>query len=227
VTIESPVTYNIHKTNFLIIWIINFQISKLILLVMKKICLLFFSLFLWGNLQAQKNLTEGAKLLFQNTKTIITAAEKNDIYKKSGLSLSNDKKQFAIAGDATSLDYPFDAMVLPTDMNKDGKEEIFIVFGNNYTSGATGTNVLLFIKDKTGAYQFNFGFSGTTPGIMPTKTPAYPDLLIGGPGVEFPIWRWNGKEYVFSKKITEKQLAKIKTISVETASKAYVNNLRQ
>jgi hypothetical protein len=194
---------------------------------MNKICLVIFSLFLWGNLQAQKNLSEGAKLLFQNTKTTTTPAEKNDIYKKSSLCLSNDKKQFAIAGDATSLDHPFDAIVMPTDMNKDGKEEIFIVFGNSYTSGATGTNVLLFIKDKTGIYQFNFGFSGATPGIMPTKTPAYPDLLIGGPGVEFPIWRWNGKEYVFSKKITEKQLAKIKMISVETASKAYLKNLKQ
>ena len=187
------------------------------------IIILLFASF---NLQAQKNLTEGAKLLFQNTKTTITPTEKNDIYKKSSLSLSNDKKQFAIAGDAASLDHPFDAIVMPVDMNHDGKEEIFIVFGNSYTSGAIGTNVLLFIKDKAGVYQFNFGFSGATPVIMPTKTPAYPDLLIGGPGVEFPIWRWNGKEYVFSKKIAEKQLAKIKTSSVETASRTYVKNLK-
>ncbi|MFT3909848.1 MAG: hypothetical protein QM737_10515 [Ferruginibacter sp.] len=192
---------------------------------MQKLAILIL-LFISFDLRAQKNLTEGAKLLFQNTKTKITPTEKNDIYKKSNLCLSNDKKQFAIGGDVASLDHPFNAIVLPTDMNKDGKEEIFIIFGNSYTSGSTGTNVLLFIKDKAGVYQFNFGFSGTTPDIIPIKTPAYPDLLIGGPGIEFPIWRWNGKEYVFSKKITEKQLTKIKTISVATASKDYVNNLK-
>jgi hypothetical protein len=35
---------------------------------------------------------------------------------------------------------------------------------------------------------------------MPTKNLGYPDLMIGGPGFEHPVWRWNGKEYNVYKK---------------------------
>ncbi len=69
----------------------------------------------------------------------------------TAFSLSNDKKQFAAVEEAS--EYPFDAFVYPTDLNKDGKEEIFIVFGNSYTSGHTGSNVVMYIKDKSGSYQ--------------------------------------------------------------------------
>ncbi|MFN2438114.1 MAG: hypothetical protein ABR503_02870 [Chitinophagaceae bacterium] len=86
----------------------------------------------------------------------------------------------------------------------DGKEEIFIVFGNSYTSGQTGSSVVLYIKDKSGNYQPNLGFPGVTPDAMPIKNLGYPDLMIGGPGFEWPIWRWNGKAYNFYKKIKKK-----------------------
>ena len=61
---------------------------------------------------------------------------------------------------------------------------------------------------------------------MPTKNMGFPDLLIGGPGFDFPIWRWNGKEYSFYKKITKKNLDKIKTINIVEASKVYMNNIK-
>lgn len=179
------------------------------------------------NAAAQKNLTDGTKLLFQNIKTTLTNSEKNLLFEKSGFSLSRDKTQFVMGGDAIFMDHPFDVKVLPTDLNGDGKAEIFIIFGNSFTSGETGSNILLFIKDKAEMYQSNFGFSGTAPLIMPAKNLGYPDLLIGGPGFEFPAWRWNGKEYSFYKKITQKNLGKINTIKIEEASKAYMNNIKQ
>jgi hypothetical protein len=193
---------------------------------MSKIILLIFPLFFYYEASSQTQLSEGAKLLFKNIKTKLTSSEKNQVYKTSGLVVSNDKKQFAIANDAVSLDHSFNAVVLPTDLNNDGKEELFVIYGNSYTSGETGSNVLLFIKDKMGNYQFNFGFSGTSPLILSTKKAGYPDLLIGGPGVEYPVWRWNGKEYIFYKKITEQTLSKIKTVKAEDISRAYINNVK-
>ncbi len=193
---------------------------------MSKVPVLFYFLFSSFVTIGQKTLSEGARMLFKNTQTKLTTEEQNKIFIASGLALSKDKKQFVIANDAASIDYPFDATVLPTDINNDGKEDVFIVFGNSYTSGMAGTNILLFIKDGKGNYRSNFGFSGTAPDIMPTKNLGYPDLLIGGPGFEFPIWRWNGKEYSFHRKITEKNLSKLKTISTEEASKLYVKNLK-
>lgn len=193
---------------------------------MNKIFVLITLLLLSAGLFAQATLSDGARLLFINTKNRLTIAEKNSMYEATGFSLSKDKKQFAIADDAASLEYPFDVTVYPTDLNKDGKEEIFLVFGNSYTSGTTGSNVLLFIKDKSGKYQSNFGFSGTLPDIIPGPNTGYPDLLIGGPGFEFPIWKWNGKEYKFSRKISEKNLAKLKVVSVADASKLYVATIK-
>lgn len=186
--------------------------------------IIFFAVIL--NVQAQKVLSEGAALLFKNIKSSLPAEDRNSLFKKSGFVLSKDKKQFVIAASEGMMDYPFPAFVFPTDMNKDGKEEIFVIFGNGYTSGQTGSSLLLFIKDKTGNYQTNFGFSGAMPVIMPTKNGGYPDLLIGGPGFEFPVWRWNGKEYVYYRKITDKSLGKLKTSSIEDESRIYCNALR-
>ena len=110
---------------------------------MNKFTALLISTLISFNIAAQKNITEGSKLLFHNIKTTLTTSEKNLLFEKSGLGLSRDKKQFVIAGDVVFMDHPFDVNVLPTDLNNDGKEEIFVVFGNSFTSGNTGSNILL------------------------------------------------------------------------------------
>src|SRR5439155_1354378 len=83
--------------------------------------------------------------------------EKNQVATALGFVLSNDKVQ-PFAQDADSKDYPFTAIVFPTDMNKDGKEEIFVQFGNSYTSGNTETSISLFIKNTSGVYKNHLGF---------------------------------------------------------------------
>lgn len=193
----------------------------------KKIAVMLPVLFIFFSGYAQKSSATATKLLFRNIKTTLTAAEKSQLFNKTGFTLTKDSKQFAFSDDPGSLEFPFDVTILPADLNNDGKEELFLIFGNSYTSGNTGSNVLLFIKDKQGNYQSNFGFSGTTPLIMPTKNLGFPDLLIGGPGLEFPVWRWNGKEYVFNRKITEKSLSKIQTVNAEDASKIYTAAIKQ
>ena len=58
----------------------------------------------------------------------------------------------------------------------------------------------LFIKDAAGKYQTNLGFPGASADPKPEKSKGYPDLVIGGPGFCFPVWRWNGKAYDFHRK---------------------------
>lgn len=176
-------------------------------------------------LSAQTNLSEGAKLLFAYAKTNLTSVEKNNILKKIGFSLSKDKKQFVLVDDSDK-EYPFTAQVYPTDLNNDGKEEIFIIFGNSFTSGHTGSSVVLFVKNSSGIYDMNLGFPGTPPDLMPTANKGYPDLMIGGPGFEFPVWRWNGKEYAYLKKIKEQELLKLKTKNLDEVSKTHQSKLK-
>lgn len=186
---------------------------------MKKLFSLIVSIALLLLVNAQSAITPGAELLFKNSASKLTVSEKNKIFALTGFLLSKDKKQFI--ADKEAGDFPFDAFVYPVDLNKDGKEEIVIVFGNTYTSGHTGSSILLFIKNSAGTYQSNFGFPGSTPYALAIASKGFPDLVIGGPGFEFPIWRWNGRAYAYNRKIKDQDFSKIKKTDIETLSRQY------
>ena len=175
---------------------------------------------------AQAKPSDVATVLFKNVKTKLTIAEQNEIAKKLGFILSADKDQ-PFAADKDSKDYPFGALVMPTDMNKDGKEEIFISFGNSYTSGNAESSVSLFIKNAAGIYTLNLGFPGLTPDALATSNQGYLDLLIGGPGMEYPVYRWNGKEYAYLRDVKDADYAKLKSTNVAELSKAYQATVQQ
>ena len=184
---------------------------------MKKL-LLATMLLLWGQLsygQQNDGLSQVASLLFKNTKSNLTVAEKNKIATKLGFVYSGNKDQ-PFAQDNDSKEYPFGVTVYPTDLNKDGKDEVFVVFGNSYTSGAAGSSVVLFIKNSAGTYSENLGFPGMAPDVLATTSKGYPDLLIGGPGFEFPVWRWNGKNYSHFRTVKDKDYEKLKKAGLET-----------
>ncbi len=161
-----------------------------------------------------------AAILFKNVQTKLTVADMNAIAAKTGFVLSGDKDR-PFASDKDSRDYPFAAVVLPTDMNKDGREEVFISFGNTFTSGLAGSSIALFIKDAEGAYADQLGFPGVVPDALEPIGEGYPDLLIGGPGFEYPVWSWDGKAYVFSRTVKDADYGRLKKRSVEEISKAY------
>ena len=183
------------------------------------IILLFFRAF---SLQAQTGISEGARLLFSGVKTKLSIKEKNQLYLNTRFVLAADKKQFQFGDDPTAAPFPFLPSVFVTDLNKDSTEEICLVFGNSYTSGNIGSNVLLFIKNKQGIYQSNFGFSGSMPQVLTTVSKGYPDLVIGGPGDELPIWRWDGGQYFFHRKISRILLEKRKLSSIKQLSNSYL-----
>lgn len=192
---------------------------------MRNIFLVLLMIMLVSGSFAQTNLTEGAALLFKNTRSTLTAAEKNKLFIDLNFKLSKDRKQFVGEGD-DAKEYPFDVFVYPVDLNKDGKEEIFVTYGNSFTSGNTGSSVVAFIKNAAGKYEANLGFPGMSPDVLSTASKGYPDLLIGGPGMEFPIWKWNGAAYVFSRKIKDSEYEKLKKTTIEELSKNYTATLK-
>lgn len=170
--------------------------------------------------QTTKSLSPEASLLFKNVKSKLNNEEKNFIAKKLGFILSGNK-ELPFALDKDSKDFAFAATVMPTDMNKDGKEEIFITYGNSYTSGNAGSSVVLFIKNSLGVYEMNLGFPGMAPDILTTMSKGYPDILVGGPGLEYPVLRWNGKLYDNYKTIKDSEYEKLKKTSADEISKQY------
>ena len=142
--------------------------------------------------QADEAISPGAKLLFTGVESRLSNADKNYIFKKTGFVLTADKKEFA--QDNSALEYPFQANAYPVDFNKDGVEEVFVDYGNTYTSGNTGVSFFFFIPDQAGVYQEAISLIGI-PVLLKSGNAGYPDIEIGGPGFKFPIWRFNGKSY--------------------------------
>lgn len=138
---------------------------------------------------------DGPALLFAGAAGQVTPADQRAIFAVLDLKVAPDGKGFL----DTLCEQPADATVELRDMNGDGKEEVLVVYGNTCTSGMAGASVILFIKNAAGKYEANLGFPGVTADPKPEKSQGYPDLLIGGPGFCFPVWRWDGKAYDFSR----------------------------
>lgn len=171
------------------------------------------------NREATSNisLTEGADLLFKNIKTKLTTTEKNYLFQNLQLQLSPDKKSFL------SAEIPVDVSVYPTDMNKDGKEEIFVVLGSVQLFGNAGQTFLIYIKNKKGLYMQHGETGPGTAVILATKNLGYPDILIGGPGFVFPVHRWNGSKYLYHRKMKDAALNNNNSTDIETYSKRFTD----
>jgi hypothetical protein len=187
---------------------------------MKKLLTYLSATFLFAGItsysDAQQSLSTSAALLFKGITSKTTLQEKNEVALKSKLILSKDKKQFSADG---TTDIPYEVHVYPMDLNNDGKEEIGILEYSSYFGG-TGAKFTLLIKDASGKYQVAVQQIGM-PAILSSKPNTYPDLMLGGPGFEQPVYRYNGKTYTYHRKVSDQ----VKTSDIETISKAYTSRI--
>ena len=167
-------------------------------------------------------LSEGATLLFKNTKSKLTNDDKNWLFKQLNFTLSRDKKKF-MSGE-------YDVAITPyiTDMNKDGNEEVFIVMESGALYGNTGQDFILYIKNSKSNFERDPELGGGIAMILVSKNPGYPDIAIGGPGFDFPICRWDGKKYKYLKKLKDADLqsGKVKYMDLSECSKLYTDTLK-
>ena len=166
------------------------------------------------------NLSDGAQLLFKTTKSKLNIEEKNKLFKNLNLELSNNKKEFVADG------FSLEAHVYTTDMNKDGTEEIFVVLASAALYSNVGETFFLYMKNTSGEYRRQPKIGGGVPTILFTKNLGYNDILIGLPGMEFPVWRWSGNNYIFYKNIKNEALEKITSTQIEDFSKSYAGTIK-
>lgn len=143
------------------------------------------------------NLSAEAKLLFTGVKTKMTDVEKNQIAKLSGAVLAEDKQSFTVEGESAEVG------VYPLDLNNDGSEEVFVIIGSSFMYGNTGQGFDFLMKDQTGNYKSVLSFPGI-PSLIQTKGKTMPAVKIGGPGFVFPVYDWNGSQYVLIKNYNTK-----------------------
>ena len=161
----------------------------------------------------------GVLQLFKGVKNHLSIKDKIDIYKKCKFHLSANGKDFIEEDENEDVpDAHFDVHVEAVDLNNDGIEEVFIHWGNLFTSGNVAVNVTLFVK-RNGIYESNLGFGGMAL-ITNRNNNGYPDLIIGGPGFTSPVWRWNGMKYFFYKSLNQSS-AEYKSLKL-----TYLNSIK-
>lgn len=167
-------------------------------------------------------MTDGAALLFKNTKSKLTNIENNWLFKQLQFTLSKDKKQFM------SDEFAVTVVSYVTDVNKDSVEEVFIVMQSTAMFGNIGESFYMFIKNKTGNFEMDPELGGGIALILHAKNMGYPDIGIGGPGFQFPSYRWDGKIYKPFKNIKDAdfQSGKIKYMNLNECSKLYTETLK-
>lgn len=156
-----------------------------------------FTLFLSSQI-----LTPEAKLIFKDVATKISIADKNAIAVQSGFKLLKNKIWSAD-------DFNFSQVTaMAADLNSDGVEEIFISASSSEYFGNTGEGFTLFMKDKNGKYHTLFVLETGIPSVVKSKTKGFFDIVVGGPGFEFPLYAWNGTQYKFLKSISDSELTR-------------------
>lgn len=146
-----------------------------------------------------QTLTPEAKLIFTNVKSKLSVTDKNAIALKSGFKLLKNKK-WSLDGSTFET---VTAMV--ADLNSDGVEEVFVSSSSFEYYGNTGEGFSLYMKDKKGVYQTLLEFTGI-PSISDQKSKGFLNIVIGGPGFEFPMYAWNGTQYKFLRNVKDSEL---------------------
>jgi hypothetical protein len=64
--------------------------------------------------------------------------------------------------------------------------------------------------------------------ILGSKKTGYPDIAIGGPGFDFPIYRRDGTKYKYLKKLKDADLqsGKVKYMELSECGKLYTDTLK-
>jgi len=85
------------------------------------------------------------------------------------------------------------------DLNGDGRPDAVITDSGTECFGHTGTGYTLVTQDASGAWRKLFQNQGI-PDFQTTRgAGGWPDIVNGGPGLCFPVLRWNGRDYAFAR----------------------------
>ncbi len=170
------------------------------------------------------DLSPAAKIIFRDIKTTLSNEEKN--YFSKGAYVRTDDKNSLTPDDKGEDMGVFNVEIYPTDLNKDGIEEIFMRTSGTYF-GQWLQDLQLYIKNQHGKYVLQDAIASPRLYLRATSFGGYPDLIGGqpeGPGFNHSVakidtYRWNGNAYQVYKK-NQVKLSTDKSVE-EVISPAY------
>lgn len=143
---------------------------------------------------------EGWSLMFDAVRGRLPESDQQAIYETMGF-LKASKDNTLVISDATQAG-PVNIAATVQDLNGDGQDEVFLLGGNLYLSGGTGSSIWLFIKSgPTGGWKMNLGFPAAAYTVLADYNEGFPDLQLAGMGWCEAVWRWNGSAYQLLKNV--------------------------
>lgn len=127
----------------------------------------------------------------------LTPAEQGAVFKAAGFKKVGGGRYIRCKEDPPTASYAPGRIEL-ADLNGDGRPEAWVTEGSVFCYGNTAEAFVLLTRDD-GGWRVLLDAVGI-PVVRKTKRGGWPDIEVGGPGfAKFPVYRWNGKEYVASR----------------------------
>lgn len=115
--------------------------------------------------------------------------------------LASFSQGLTVSGDGTTFEDPDCGNITPAievvDLNQDGRNEVFIAWGNICTSGMAGRSLSLFVNPDGKGYRSQLGVPAGGWRSIQSGSRGWPDLEISGPGFCHAIWAWQDDGYEF------------------------------
>jgi hypothetical protein len=129
----------------------------------------------------------------QGATTKLSPADEAAAFKAAGFTRKGS--QWRGCGDSGTASYEAGKIERAADLNGDGLPDALIVEGSSECFGNTGYGFWVVSKQADGRWKL-LTQSGGVPEVLRTKgAEGWPDIRVGGPGLCFPVVRWNGTEY--------------------------------
>lgn len=151
-----------------------------------------------------------AIMLFRNVKSKLSDNEKNELALKTGITAADTLAKTKKGKPKIMF------TIYPTDLNKDGTEEIFLC-STTSPLGIPIKNFYFFAKDLTGKYQPLPGKIGRGAKIILNGKAGYPDLI----NLSGEMWSWDGRAYHLRQKINNNVNLPYKTEDIDDVSLKY------
>lgn len=98
--------------------------------------------------------------------------------------------------DTGSASYVAGAIDLVDDLDGDGRPEAIITESSAQCYGAAGTAFALVSKQAGGQWSLLLRANGYATPLSSAAASGLPDIEVGGLGECFPVYRWDGHDYV-------------------------------
>ena len=141
----------------------------------------------------------GWRLLFRDVGAALPERDQEAIYREMDLTPGPDGRSLVVADAPEAGPVTLSATIV--DLDGDGSPEVFLVGGNTYVSGATGSSVWLFVRSAAGRWTPQLGVPAAAYTLLPEKSAGLPDVQLSGMGFCDGVWRWDGTAYAHDRDV--------------------------